>query len=96
VQDRLAYGPTFESAMAALFGGAESSLSVQTSTTPSASLPAKEPRAGLEDVNALIAGAARDLSDYQQLTAAGKLGDAGQKLEALKRKLEELQRRRQQ
>src|SRR5258707_13565634 len=26
VQDRLAYGPTFESAMAALFGGAVSSL----------------------------------------------------------------------
>lgn len=35
-------------------------------------------------------------SDYQQLTAAGRLGDAGQKLEALKRKLEALQRRRQQ
>jgi uncharacterized membrane protein (UPF0182 family) len=96
VQDRLAYGPTFESAMAALFGGAESSLSVHSSTAPTGSLPAKEPRAGPEDVNALIAGAARDLSDYQQLTAAGKLGDAGQKLEALKRKLEELQRRRQQ
>jgi uncharacterized protein len=46
-------------------------------------------------VNALIADAARDLSDYQQLTAAGRLGDAGQKLESLKRKLEELQRRRQ-
>src|SRR5256885_6627029 len=30
VQDRLAYGPTFESAMAALFGGAASTLSAQT------------------------------------------------------------------
>ena len=29
VQDRLAYGPTFESAMAALFGGAASTLSAQ-------------------------------------------------------------------
>jgi uncharacterized membrane protein (UPF0182 family) len=96
VQDRLAYGPTFETAMAALFGGAESSVSVQASAAPPASLPARETRAGPEDVNALIAGAARDLSDYQQLTAAGKLGDAGQKLEALKRKLEALQRRRQQ
>ena len=96
VQDRLAYGPTFESAMAALFGGAESSVSVQASATPPRSLPAGQARAGPEDVNALIAGAARDLSDYQQLTAAGKLGDAGQKLEALKRKLEALQRRRQQ
>src|SRR5262249_36139126 len=31
VQDRLAYGPTFESAMAALFGEAASTLSVQAS-----------------------------------------------------------------
>jgi len=94
VQDRLAYGPTFESAMAALFAGAESSVSVQAAAAPPGSLQASKPRAGPEDVNALIAGAARDLSDYQQLTAEGKLGDAGQKLEALKRKLEALQRRR--
>src|SRR6201993_4004607 len=79
VQDRLAYGPTFESAMAALFGGAESSVSVQASAAPPGSLTASQTRGGAEDVNALIAGAARDLSDYQQLTAAGKLGDAGQK-----------------
>jgi len=98
VQDRLAYGPTFESAMAALFGGAASTLSVQASPAapgPRPTSAATETRAATEDVNALIAGAARDLSDYQQLTAAGKLGEAGQKLEALKRKLEELQRRRQ-
>jgi uncharacterized membrane protein (UPF0182 family) len=95
VQDRLAYGPTFESAMAALFGGAESSLSIQASAPAAGSPLASEKRAGPEDVDALIAGAARDLSDYQQLTATGKLGEAGQKLEALKRKLEALQRRRQ-
>jgi hypothetical protein len=46
------------------------------------------------DVNALIADAARDLADYQRLTAEGKLGEAGQKLEALKMRLEELQKRR--
>ena len=98
VQDRLAYGPTFESAMAALFGGAASTLSAQASPAvpgPRPTSAATEMRAATEDVNALIADAARDLTDYQQLTAAGKLGDAGQKLEALKRKLEELQRRRQ-
>jgi uncharacterized membrane protein (UPF0182 family) len=94
VQDRLAYGPTFESAMAALFGGADSSLSLQASGASAGSPAASEARAGAEDVNALIAGAARDLSDYQQLTAAGKLGEAGQKLEALKHKLEALQRHR--
>jgi hypothetical protein len=41
-------------------------------------------------LNALIAGAARDLADYQRLTAEGKLGEAGQKLEQLKQKLDEL------
>jgi uncharacterized protein len=98
VQDRLAYGPTFESAMAALFGGAASTLSAQASPAASGPRPtsaATETHAATEDVNALIADAARDLSDYQQLTAAGRLGDAGQKLESLKRKLEELQKRRQ-
>jgi hypothetical protein len=42
------------------------------------------------DANALITGAAKDLADYQRLTAEGKLGEAGQKLEQLKRKLDEL------
>ena len=32
----------------------------------------------------------KDLADYQRLTAEGKLGEAGQKLEALKRKLDAL------
>ena len=98
VQDRLAYGPTFESAMAALFGGAASTLSALASPAapaPRGTSAATETRAATQDLNALIADAARDLSDYQQLTAAGKLGEAGQKLEDLKRKLEELQRRRQ-
>jgi uncharacterized protein len=110
VQDRLAYGPTFEAAIAAMFGGAPSTLNAQGSPpgaqgpqpAPSAAaaaaapaLAASETRAGPSDLNALISDAARDLADYQQLTAAGKLGEAGQKLEHLKLKLEELQRRRQ-
>ena len=45
-------------------------------------------------MNVLIADAARDLAEYQRLTAEGKLGEAGQRLEALKRKLDELQKRR--
>ena len=110
VQDRLAYGPTFEAAMAAMFGDAPSTLSAQPSTqslpgsqgaaagaaASAAAAPALGARAaGPADLNALISDAARDLSDYQRLTAAGKLGEAGQKLEQLKLKLEELQRRRQ-
>jgi hypothetical protein len=104
-QERLAYGPTFEAALAALFGQAPSTLSTSPTSTstqpvPAAPAPAHVPgqpapvpaeRAG--DMNTLIAEAARDLADYQRLTAEGKLGEAGQKLEALKRVLEELQRR---
>jgi uncharacterized membrane protein (UPF0182 family) len=92
LQDRLAYGPTFESAMMALFGGAASSLSgvaapgEQARHAP-ASAASAQPAA---DLNALIAEAAKDLADYQRLTAEGKLGEAGQKLEELKRVIDRL------
>jgi len=92
VQDRLAYGPTFESAMAALFGGAASSLSA--AAPPAEAVRRAPPSAAspqpATDLNALIAEAAKDLADYQRLTAEGKLGEAGQKLEELKRTIEKL------
>jgi len=92
LQDRLAYGPTFDSAMRALFGGEVSSLTgtnapVEPERSAGPSTSATKPAA---DANALITGAAKDLADYQRLTAEGKLGEAGQKLEQLKRKLDEL------
>ena len=95
LQDKLAYGPTFESAMAALFGGAVSSMSAAPVSAESerrapASAASTQPAA---DLNALIAEAAKDLADYQRLTAEGKLGDAGQKLEELKRALDKLNTR---
>jgi uncharacterized membrane protein (UPF0182 family) len=95
LQDRLAYGPTFESAMAALFGGAVSSMSAAAvSSEPARHEPASpgesQPAA---DLNALIVEAAKDLADYQRLTAEGKLGEAGQKLEELKRSIEKLNAR---
>jgi uncharacterized membrane protein (UPF0182 family) len=95
LQDRLAYGPTFESAMAALFGGGVSSLSAAAVTAePSRSTPASAaPPQPTEDRSALIAEAAKDLADYQRLTAEGKLGEAGQKLEELKRALDKLNTR---
>jgi uncharacterized membrane protein (UPF0182 family) len=99
VQDRLAYGPTFESAMAALLGTAPSTLTAQGSPVAPAARPTSSATAAAAasapaDVDALIAEAARDFTDYQQLTAAGKLAEAGEKLERLKRTLEELQTRR--
>ena len=103
MQDRVAYGPNFETAMAALLGKGPSMLALDpaasqpapppTSTsTPGRPAPSTSPGApASSDVNALIAEAARDLADYQRLTAEGRLGDAGQRLEALKQKLERLQ-----
>jgi uncharacterized membrane protein (UPF0182 family) len=92
LQDQLAYGPTFESAMAALFGGATSSLSLpagsgeQGQNVAQAAASSGAPA----DVKGLISRAAKDLADYQRLTSEGKLGEAGQKLEELKRTLDEL------
>jgi len=101
LQDRLAYGPTFESAMAALFGGGASSLSApSTSAAAVPTEPAQRTAASAAsppsaaDLNGLIAEAAKDLADYQRLTAEGKLGEAGQKLGELKRALDKLNTRR--
>jgi uncharacterized membrane protein (UPF0182 family) len=104
LQERLAYGPTFEAALDALFGRAPSTLASAphvASAAPAPSAPrAAAPAAGAPpaaptgDANALIQGAAGDLADYQRLTAEGKLGEAGQKLEALKQKLDALSRER--
>jgi len=95
LQDRLAYGPTFESAMAGLFGGAVSSTSASAATAepaphPSPSAASPQPAT---DLNGLIAEAARNLADYQRLTSEGKLGEAGQKLEQLKLALDKLNAR---
>jgi hypothetical protein len=89
LQDRLAYGPTFESAMKSLFGGETSSLNAAAPVEPGQSAATKP----TGDLNTLIAGAAKDLADYQRLTAEGKLGEAGQKLEQLKQKLDQLNAR---
>ena len=94
LQDRLAYGPTFESAMTALFGGGVSSMSpAVASAEPVPRATASAPSQPAADLSALIAEAAKDLADYQHLTADGKLGEAGQKLEQLKRTLDKLNAR---
>ena len=95
LQNQLAYGPTFETAMAALFQGAPSTLSAQQAPG-SAAAPASAAAGRVEGSapgpasNALIDAAAQDFAEYQQLTAAGKLAEAGKKLEALKRALVKL------
>ena len=88
LQDKLAYGTTFQAALRSLFGGEVSSLNATeiTQATP-ASQGTAQPAT---DINALIAEASKDFADYQRLTAAGKLSEAGQKLDALKGVLEKL------
>ena len=93
LQDKLAYGTTFEAALRSLFGGELSSLNA--TEPPAASSPAPVTAAAnaapaVMDVTSLIAEAGKDFDDYQKLTAAGKLGEAGQKLEQLKSVLEKL------
>ena len=89
LQDKLAYGTTFQAALSALFDGQASSLTASTE----ASSPAPQGTAASSlqisvqpaiDTHALIAEASKDFDDYQRLTAAGKLGEAGQKLDQLK------------
>jgi uncharacterized membrane protein (UPF0182 family) len=97
LQDRLAYGPNFASALASLYNGTPSSLTAtaepaapQQTASPASS--ANTPPA-TTDTNALIAQASRDFDDYQRLTAQGKLTEAGQKLDDLKRTLAQLNAR---
>jgi uncharacterized membrane protein (UPF0182 family) len=91
LQDKLAYAPTFEAALASLYGQGSSSL---TGSEATAAAPAEttgptqaQPAA---DTRSLIAQAGKDFTDYQRLTSEGKLAEAGQKLDDLKQSLEKL------
>jgi hypothetical protein len=91
LQDRLAYGPTFEAALASLFGGNVSSLSAaEAPGAPSQPAGQAGKPAPVQDLNGLIAEAGKDFSDYQRLTSQGKLGEAGQKLDELKRVIDRM------
>lgn len=81
--------------MPAFFGGAVSSLNA-AAVPPESARRAPASAASLQpapDLNTLIAEAAKNLADYQRLTAEGKLGEAGQNLEELKRAIDKLSTR---
>jgi uncharacterized protein len=102
LQDRLAYGPTFEAALSSLFGSEAPSLTsgeTPQSTTGAgtgngtgATVPAATAQPN-QSQSALISQASQDFADYQRLTSEGKLADAGQKLDDLKKVLGELNSR---
>jgi hypothetical protein len=101
-QERLAYGQSFQEALTNLMGQpaktAEQKQGEQQQPPPkpgeeTAPLPAASPAAPLpQNTQQLINRASEELAAYQRLTAEGKLGEAGQRLEALKKTLEELRR----
>jgi uncharacterized protein len=91
LQDKLAYGPTFQSALASLFGGELSSLTSSEAPQAAAASPnAPQTTQPAITINGLITEAGKDFADYQRLTAAGKLAEAGQKLDALKHVIDQL------
>ena len=98
IQERVAYGQNFEEALANLVGDsakvAAATSESQTTEKPATGQPPpttqSPPPAG--DTQQLILRAIQEFEEYQRLTAQGKLGEAGQKLEQHKRTLEELRR----
>ena len=93
LQDRLAYGPTFEAALSSLFGSEAPNLT----TGPGAPAPGasvQKPAVAAPELSSLIAEASRDFDDYQRLTAQGRHAEAGQKLDALKHVLDQLNSRK--
>jgi uncharacterized membrane protein (UPF0182 family) len=98
-QDRLAYGTSFADALTGLFGNAAATAASPPATNDtsatndkSAPTPSRQASPTTRTTMELINRAAQDLADYQRLTAEGKLGEAGQKLESLKHTLDELQK----
>ena len=97
IQERLAYGQSFAEALTNLFGDAAKPAEVTPSETPADSgkpTSDKPPTVPVsnERIIQLINRAVQEFEEYQRLTAEGKLGEAGQKLEQHKRTLEELRR----
>jgi hypothetical protein len=91
LQDRLAYGPDFDSALGSLFGSEAPSLTATTGAPQAATVGAPASASyPSTNLNALITQAGQDFADYQRLTSEGKLAEAGQKLDDLKRVLGEL------
>ncbi|HEV2884285.1 MAG TPA: UPF0182 family protein [Pyrinomonadaceae bacterium] len=97
-QDRLSHGTTFDAAMRNLFGDLATAPASGETTTQDAkpaepgSKPTPAPETSTANVQQLINRAIQEFEEYQRLTAQGKHGEAGQKLEQHKRTLDDLKR----
>jgi uncharacterized membrane protein (UPF0182 family) len=99
-QEKLGYGQSFEEAMNSLFGEAAKTAAPgsEEKSKPNAEKgaeaqpkPATSP-SPTDTLQSLVIRAIQEFDDYQRLTAQGKLGEAGQKLEQHKRTLEEIRK----
>jgi uncharacterized membrane protein (UPF0182 family) len=84
-QERLVYAANFEAALSQLLGQPQ-----KTAAKDGETIKVAEPGAPQASGD-LIKRASQTFADYQRLTADGKLGEAGQKLDELKRILDQLQ-----
>ena len=91
-QEKLAYGLTFGEAMKNLFGETAVAAPSPSPTPPGAGQPQAPTTVVPQNLQQLIDRANQEFEDYQRLTSQGKLGEAGQKLEQLKRTLQEIRR----
>lgn len=89
-QEKITYGPNFASALENMFGEAPGKKEEPKEAEKDEKKGTNTERSVSPNTQQLIERAAREFADYQQLTSQGKLGDAGKKLEDLKRTLEEL------
>jgi uncharacterized membrane protein (UPF0182 family) len=101
--ERLVFGANFQEAMTKLFGEQPRTNEQQEQKPPDQTGQQQKPPEGQQTgqqqtgpipagTQQLIDRAATDLADYQRLMSEGKFAEAGQKLESLKRNLEELKK----
>jgi uncharacterized protein len=86
-QERLVYAESFDAALALLLGQSQKAAAKQPDDKKA---PAAAPQAPSSAAD-LIKRAGQTFADYQRLTAEGKHAEAGQKLDELKRVLDQLQ-----
>ena len=92
-QEKLTYAANFETALAQLLGDAQQTNPKDAETKKPGDNGDAQSTGVSQSTAELIKLAGQTFADYQRLTSEGKLGEAGQKLDELKRILGELQSR---
>jgi uncharacterized membrane protein (UPF0182 family) len=100
--EKLAYGSTFSEAMTNLFGeAAQAPPPGESGQRPAETGPPaapgvndrpSQPATPSQNLQQLVDRAIQEFEEYQRLTAQGKLGEAGQKLEQHRRTLDEIRK----